>query len=345
MILQRARYKVIVSWRFVDVQAAHVIAVARGATLLAGMGVAAWLDHLNRRVPNRHWIVWSQPVLLLWVLDLAVREADAAVWLTLLLPWAYASGAVIGRPSLADVRAGSKLDLAAVLVYLLALVGLVWGAQLHASVEPIGLVLWNLEGAQALWWELVAVTLVLVVIDLAWRLRLLHGGADAKALMWVAMLLPTWGAITWLSSDSTVVLALPPALSILLWGGLAFLLIPPTNLVRNALRGDLKGLGDLRHAFHAERMPLHAVKDAHVWMLSGVESGLDGVERVVHRVRAPRRTPTEEALNEAIMALEALEVERVWVTRKVPLLVVLWPACVAALVLGDVAGLLFAPLV
>ena len=75
------------------------------------------------------------------------------------------------------------------------------------------------------------------------------------------------------------------------------------------------------------------------------ESGLDGVDRVVHRVRAPRRTPTEEALNEAIMALEALEVERVWVTRKVPLLVVLWPACVAALVLGDVAGLLFAPLV
>ena len=196
-----------------------------------------------------------------------------------------------------------------------------------------------------MWWELVAVTLVLVVIDLAWRLRLLHGGADAKALMWVAMLLPTWGAITWLSSDSTVVLALPPALSILLWGGLAFLLIPPTNLIRNALRGDLNGLGDLRHAFHAERMPLRAVKDAHVWMLSGVESGLDGVERVVHRVRAPRRTPTEEALDEAILALEALEVERVWVTRKVPLLVVLWPACVAALVFGDVAGLLFAPLV
>ena len=164
----------IASSRFVDVQAAHVIAVARGATLLAGMGVAAWLDHLNRRVPNRHWIVWSQPVLLLWVLDLAVREADAAVWLTLLLPWAYASGAVIGRPSLSDLRAGSKLDLAAVLAYVLALVGLVWGAQLHASVEPIDLVLWNLEGAQALWWELVAVTLVLVVIDLAWRLRLLH---------------------------------------------------------------------------------------------------------------------------------------------------------------------------
>ena len=342
--LQRARYKVIVSSRFVDVQAAQVIAVARAGTLLAGMGVAAWMDHHDRRVPNRHWIVWSQPVFLLWTLDMVIRGADATVWLTLLLPWAYASGAVIGRPSLADLQAGSKLDSAAVLVYLFALVGLVWGAQRHADVEPIDLILWNLEGAQALWWELIGVTLVLVVIDMAWRLRLLHGGADAKALMWVAMLLPTWGSITWLSSDDTVVLALPPALSILLWGGLAFLLIPPTNLVRNAVRGDLNGLVDLRHAFHAERMALDDVKDSHVWMLSGLEVGLDGVERVVHRVRAPRRTPTEEALDEAILALAALDVQRVWVTRKVPLLVVLWPACVAALVLGDVAGLLFAPL-
>ena len=152
------------------------------------MGVAAWLDHLDRRVPNRHWIVWSQPVLLLWVLDLAVRGADTAVWLTLLLPWAYASGAVIGRPSLSDLRAGPNSTSLRFWPAARAR-----GAGLGRSNARLSgthdLVLWNLEGAQALWWELVAVTLVLVVIDLAWRLRLLHGGADAKALMWVAMLL------------------------------------------------------------------------------------------------------------------------------------------------------------
>ena len=90
-------------------------------------------------------------------------------------------------------------------------------------------------------------------------------------------------------------------------------------------------------------MPLHEVKGAHVWMLSGVEVELDRAEQVVHRVRAPRRTPSEEALDEAIAALADLEVDRVWVTRKVPLLVVLWPACVAALLFGDVAGLLLHP--
>ena len=335
----------IASSRFVDIHAPQVIGVARAGTLLVGMGLAAWLDHLDRRVPNRHWLVWSQPVFLLWALDLMVRGADVAVWCTFLLPWSYASGAIIGRPSLADIKGGSRLDLGAVAVYAVALAGLAWGAQRHGQVEPLDLVLWNLAGAQALWWELIGVTLVLVVIDVAWRLRLLHGGADAKALMWVAMLLPTWGTLTWIQPGDAVVLALPPALSILLWGGLAFLLIPPWNMVRNFVRGDLKQAADFRHAFHAERMPLDEVTDAHVWMLSTVEVGLDGSERVVHRVRAPRKTPTDEAVEEAIAALAALDVEQVWVTRKVPLLVVLWPACVLALLLGDVAGLLFAPLV
>ena len=228
------------------------------------------------------------------------------MWFTLLLPWAYASGAVIGRPSMKDIRAGSKMDMAVVVVYLMALIGLVWGAQLHANVDAIDLVLWNLEGAQALWWETVAVTLVLVVIDLAWRLRLLHGGADAKALMWVAMLVPSWGAITWLSSDATVVLALPPALSILLWGGLAFLLIPPWNLVRNALRGDLTSLGDLRHVFHAERMPLHEVKERTSGCFQAWRRlGLTG-PNVVHRVRAPRPTQARRPSTRPLQPLPTL---------------------------------------
>ena len=104
--------------------------------MVVGMGLAAWLDHLDRRVPNEHWLVWSQPVLLLWALDLMVRGADAAVWCTFLLPWAYASGAVIGRPSLADIKGGSRLDLAAVAVYAVALAGLVWGCLLYTSPSP-----------------------------------------------------------------------------------------------------------------------------------------------------------------------------------------------------------------
>ncbi|DAC07794.1 MAG TPA: hypothetical protein D7I09_09540, partial [Candidatus Poseidoniales archaeon] len=56
MLLLRVRYKVIVSSGNVDLQAEQVIAGARAGTLLVCMGLAAWLDHLNRRVPNGHWL-------------------------------------------------------------------------------------------------------------------------------------------------------------------------------------------------------------------------------------------------------------------------------------------------
>jgi hypothetical protein len=323
----------------------HVIGWARAGTLLAGMAAAAWMDLQARRVPNRHWLIWSQPVILLWLLDLIVREADWTVLLTMLLPLCLASGAVVGRPSLADLRAGSLPDVVATLAYVLAGVGLVAGASRHASVEPLDLLLWSMPVAQALWWELVGVTLLIALIDMAWRLRLLHGGADAKALMWVAMLIPTWGALPWLSDEGGFVLHLPPALAILLWGGLAFLLMPPFNLVRNLVRGDLARLGDLRLALHAERMDRAKVVEAHVWLLSDVEHDLDGTMRLVHRTRAPRHTPSKEAVSERLALLESMGEARPWVTQKIPLLVVLLPACLAGLTLGDVSQWLFAWLV
>lgn len=321
-----------------------LIGWSRAGTLLLGMGVAAWMDHLDRRVPNRHWLVWVQPVLFLWCLDLLVRGADWTVFLTMLVPVCLASGAVVGRPTLADLKAGSVPDALASACYLLAAVGLMAGAARHGAVDPLDLLLWTMPEAQTMWWEMVGVALVIAGVDLAWRLRLLHGGADAKALMWVAMLLPTWSALPWLGPDDGLALHLPPALSILLWGGLAFLLLPPYHLVRNLVRGDLRSWKDVRLSMHAERMPLASVASAHVWLLSEVEVGLDGEVKVVHRARAPRRTPTEDVVRSMLASLQEQGVERPWVTRKIPLLVVLWPACVAAVVFGDVALWLFAPL-
>ena len=42
-----------------------------------------------------------------------------------------------------------------------------------------------------LWWRTAPLLLVILFIDVAWRLPL-HGGADAKALMWVTLMFPTW---------------------------------------------------------------------------------------------------------------------------------------------------------
>ena len=60
----------------------------------------------------------------------------------------------------------------------------------------------------------------------------------------------------------------------------------------------------------------------------------DGNKKIVHKTRAPRKTPTKEKLSSEIAKLKEHGVEEVWVTRKYPLLVFLWPAIIPLFLLG-----------
>ena len=135
----------------------------------------------------------------------------------------------------------------------------------------------------------------------------LHGGADAKALMWVALVFPSWATVpTPLSSVmGDTLVALPVAVALLMWGGLAFLLIPFIMLILNIKKGSLRSFGDLRLAWHATKIPIDEVLQRHVWMLTTTMVRPDGQGEVIHRSRAPRRTPNEEELQQQIMSFES----------------------------------------
>ena len=60
----------------------EVISWTRLAVLFGALGIAAWLDHKDRRVPNNFWIRWSKPAIFLWTLDLLVAEAEWYVFAT-----------------------------------------------------------------------------------------------------------------------------------------------------------------------------------------------------------------------------------------------------------------------
>ena len=81
----------------------EVISWTRLAVLFGALGIAAWLDHKDRRVPNDFWIRWSKPAIFLWTLDLLVSEAEWYVFATAAGIVAYASIAVIGRPTINDI--------------------------------------------------------------------------------------------------------------------------------------------------------------------------------------------------------------------------------------------------
>ena len=234
------------------------------------MGWAAWMDHKTRRVVNEHWIVWAKPAIFIWALDLMVQGADWTIYLTASAVIAYASVSVFGRPTIKDALSGSWMDRTFLFWYAVSTVGLVAGALQYQTTTPLEVVLDDGDALGMLWWKTASLLLVVLFIDLAWRLRLLHGGADAKALMWVTLVFPTWAAVPLPFSNmaEVSVIALPVSIALLIWGGLAFLLIPVVMLVLNFKRGDVRSIGDLRLAWHASMMSLEDVPHRHVWMLT-----------------------------------------------------------------------------
>ena len=103
----------------------EILTYARVTTLVLCIAGATYLDLKIRRVPNDWWISWSKPALFVLCLELWVLEADWTIWLTASAMVAYASTAVIGRPTIEDIRNGSPEDILVSGWYLVSFVGII----------------------------------------------------------------------------------------------------------------------------------------------------------------------------------------------------------------------------
>ena len=317
---------------------AELISWTRLIVLFWALGIAAWLDHKERRVPNQFWITWSKPAIFLWALDLLNSSADWYVFATAAGVVAYASIAVIGRPSLKDIRSGNLLDISVSVWYIVGISGIVQGVMLHVDESLLSVISGEASDEAILWWSTLAVFIPIFLVDMAWRMRLIHGGADCKGLMWVAILVPTWSSIPiqFPESMESSAIAMPPAIALLVWGGLSFLVLPIVMVIKNIKQGNTT----LKLIWHAEKMDIERVIDSHVWLLSSIAEMPNGEKKVVHRTRAPRKTPTKQKLQAEIELLKENGVEKVWVTRKYPLLVFLWPAIIPLTLVGGPMAIL-----
>lgn len=179
------------------------------------------------------------------------------------------------------------------------------------------------------WQYLVAIPLIMAVAYALWYFYLIAGGADAKAIMMLAVLVPV--PID-LASDALALpvwpplLAFPPALTIFANSLLAFVLVPLFLLARNLLRGDVR----LPAAVLGYTMALDDVERRFVWPMERV----DDAGRVRLLLFASKLPPEE--LRTQLERLRAAGRTRVWVTPKIPFMVPLLVGYVATFVLGDV---------
>ena len=132
-----------------------------------------------------------------------------------------------------------------------------------------------------------------------------------------------------------VILHLPPSLSLLIWGGLFFLLIPFILLVRNLASGNIRSFSDLTMAWISLSVPLSTAQNRHAWILADTMELPNGDLKIYHRRRAPRQSPSEDEVRRHIEKLEKEGVRNVWVSLKLPLLLFLWPAILPLWLFGD----------
>jgi preflagellin peptidase FlaK len=151
---------------------------------------------------------------------------------------------------------------------------------------------------------------------------LLPGGADAKALMGLALLAPL---PIQLGAFPLIVSPLPPAFGILGNTLLAFLVVPLGLFAYNASRGRIR----FPHSFLGVTASLEEARGGRVWPMEYVKDG---------EVRTMLMSSRFEWEEEDFEALAAAGRTEIWVTPKVPFMIPLLAGFVSALLLGDVLG-------
>ena len=318
----------------------------RIGVLVLCFGGAAWLDHKTRRVSNEWWWTWAKPTLFLLCLELLVLEANWMIWLTASAAVAFASTALIGVPDISDIKRGSMLDIFVTIWYFVSGIGLVMGAMEYTPVlldyfdnayldtsTPV-------VQSALLWGQMMIMGAVLVFFEMAWRFRMLHGGADAKAMMLATLLLPAWSGAAYpiYSASEGYAVSIPPALSLMIWAGFAFLILPLIMIFRNIRSGDLMPLS---MSWHASRMPLTEIPKKHVWLLEEMVDKPDGTRGITRRMRPVRGSRAETEVEAVIEELKAEGQNKAWVTAKHPFLLFVFPAIIPLIVWGDPIAFLF----
>lgn len=175
----------------------------------------------------------------------------------------------------------------------------------------------------ARWPYLVGAPVFIALIYGLWYFGLIAGGADAKALMAIALLAPFPLAL----GDGIPLLQapVPGAFSVLGNSLILFLVIPIAFLVWNLAHGALR----FPHLFLGIKRRAADVRRGHAWPMEIVDE--TGARKT--KLFASRMSDSE--IEETFDRVQALGDERVWVSPKIPFMIPMLAGYVSAYFVGD----------
>jgi len=295
------------------VESSEALSAVRLAAAIAVLAYASLLDLRTRRVGNGYWIFLSA----LGIALLAVQvysDEEPIEYLAVLLPIALI---------LADVFVDSKLPERT--------------ARAVAGLEYVGailiLVFLALQyGSEEYFQHLLAVPSMMLLVVLLYMLDAVRGGADAKALIALAVVFPFYpylGELPILTPGTTdFEVFVPFAFAVLITAAIVVAVMPVWLLARNLGGGALR----FPQAFLGYRMDVDKAKGRHVWLMERMV----GDEHVFYS-----RPKANEDLDRELDLLKEAGHTSVWVTPKVPFIIPMSIGLVVCAVLGNPLLLLF----
>jgi preflagellin peptidase FlaK len=183
-------------------------------------------------------------------------------------------------------------------------------------------------------YHLLAIPILIVFFFVLYQLRILHGGADAKAMMAIAIFVPFYPyffdfPLLQISPErvaSAMELFFPFAFLVLMNSVIFVIWVFLAFLVYNSAKRDF-GLPEMLLGY---RIDIDKVEEKFVWPMERIVKG----ERVM--VLFPKRN-NEESLDK----LRELGVKRIWITPKIPFIVFLTAGFVISVFIGNLfAGII-----
>ncbi len=295
------------------VAATELLLACRALALTAGLALAAAADLRSREVPDGLWQLLAGLALAFGAIEFVARGAlPLVLWLIVggfavehLLPWDDALG-----EHHATLVAVLELGVYGLVIGVVAGAVYRWG--IGPSTVPI---------------EVVGALATVVLARLLFEAGVLYGGADAKALIVTAVLLPLVATpVLYAPAATAAVLAiLPFSVTLLTNAALLSVAVPVFLAARNVARGEFT----FPRGFTGYTMDVDELPHRFVWVRDaavGEDTLVDDAE--TSEEDTARRTEIAEALRQR-------GVRRVWVSPQLPFLVLLAAGAVTGLLAGN----------
>ncbi len=289
-----------------------VIDAARVGIAVVILGYASFKDWRERRVPNAPWLVLALAGMILLPIQISADNEKFAYLLVLVPVLAILADVYLdGNEGSWAAKYGPPVKYAVAIAAVAAL-GYSWGSHPYFQY-------------------LLAVPVMMLFVVVLYMTDIIRGGADAKALISLAILFPRYPALDgfpWLDGTSgSGQLFFPFSFVILINAAIMTALMALVFLAKNLAKGDLR----FPQAFLGYRLETSKLKGRHVWLMERIE---DGSHKTYSRPRS------DEDLEREVALLNSAGLTKVWITPKIPFIVPMLLSLVFSTVVGNLLFLL-----